>query len=197
MSFKLNFTTENSANRGYVSYLHLLGRSSIIQVTSNSSNNNGTYLTKYVIDGDPNTKYSSLKDTNYYQYLQIHFKNSPIYVTAYSMLYAFPTLYNCYPFHWKVLVSNDGNNFEVLDSQNNNRILEDNKQHIFQISPNKQGKYSYFRIINTGGHPIKGCDGHFYLNEFELFGTISSYNGKIVSCQIRTKITHFFIFLIN
>ena len=189
---KLIFSEENGLNRGYLSFLGTIGKSSFVKVSTNSSSTNEIYDTNYAIDGDWNTKYSSKRESNYYQWLQIHFTTKPILITAYSMLYTNIIQYNCYPYHWKITGSNDGIHFSEIDSQPGNDILKDNQPHVFQVDISKQNQYSYFRIINTGNHPITDCDGILYVNEFELFGSVY-YQVNSSKCFSKTNLVFLFL----
>ena len=166
----IDVSTESYGSRGIISYLYMTNQKDRIIVSTNSENKNTVYSLKYVIDGNPKTKYGSDYSGTYNQYIEIYIVGEPILIKGYSLQYGYPIGNACPPNNWQFAASVDGNEYIPLDIKNNNKILSDSIAHVFPLDAEKYGKYNYFRLYNTG---TCNCPGYLYLNEIELFGTIT------------------------
>ena len=94
------------------------------------------------------------------------------------MLYAFPTLYNCYPYHWKITGSNDGIHFITVDNKKESREEACVPSKIRSYPLYLKHAFYFFRFHQTA----KSCYGKDNINmaEFELFG---SFDNQITCVQ--------------
>ena len=73
---------------------------------------------------------------------------------------------------WNIEGSNDGTKWEVLDSRQNEKSLDDkDASNTFEIT-NSSDFYRYLRIHQTGPNTYKNTDYRFIIRSIEYFGII-------------------------
>lgn len=108
------------------------------------------------------------KDT----WLCFDFKERKVMPTHYSLksLASSKQYYNIQS--WNIEGSNDGTKWEVLDSRQNEKSLDDkDASNTFEIT-NSSDFYRYLRIHQTGPNTYKNTDYRFIIRSIEYFGII-------------------------
>ena len=80
-----------------------------------------------------------------------------------------------HPKSWRIVGSNDGENWDVIDHRTNNSDLNGaHKQHRFECSNNSSNYYRYIRYIQEDICCNDSCKYSIYLTCIEFFGSIST-----------------------
>ena len=182
-------------NRGFLSYLFAIGKGSLIEINASSCIDD-YYLPKYAIDGNSQTRYGSVVKSGYGQYFQIHLKQSRFKIHGYSLQYVNDKAnYPCYPKNWNLRAGNNPDALVDIDTQRENDQCADEKIGYFEISPDNQMDFSYFRIVNMGKNGYG--DSSLYISQFEIYGTVVEDICGLKTCQHKTNINTIAISLLS
>ena len=129
-----------------------------------------------LIDGILGSQYGSYESNTFDQsfYLSVNKRQILLYgYTLYSQTGA-----NCYPKSWDFYVSNDNETWNLTHFERNNNILEPKEPKFFSLEYPIAAKY--MKWTNKGVSNCKNLPS-MYLNEIEIFGRFSPFQGQ-ASC---------------
>ena len=127
----------------------------------------GTSRPRNAVELGTNLNFCSLPKKN--SWIRYDFKGRRVAPTSYSIR---SDDYR-YPKSWVLEVSNDGENWEIVDRRENNEDLKENYATCnFTISARPPGSFRFVRLLQTGENH-EGND-HLALTSLEVFGTLYS-----------------------
>jgi hypothetical protein len=141
--------------------------------------------------------WASCVDTTFSQYIQVRIVGIALDITRYSYENLGKEFYSI---NWDFLGSSDGKKWDVIDTHKDDYILGENP---ITVLPVKRGKYSFFRIKQTGINYYINTDTSYparnilYVRNLDLFGTIwpgiCSHHIKTTYLQWYISITSLFL----
>lgn len=145
-----------------------------IEITSNSCENKQDSNPKFTVDyhknNDQNIYRSNSSSNDPNKTITFDFKNMRVQLSDYAIQSCkFGDEDYCHLKNWVVEVSNDKNEWKIIDSHENDASLN-NKGAKSVFKCNCDNFYRYVQLRQTGNSWYK--DGHLYINLIEFFGKL-------------------------
>ena len=170
-SIQCPFDGSNRLN-GIINYLTLNSGKDIHSIVT-ATNSGESQLAKYALELNNDSIFQSGLYSSYKQWLKYDFGKLQIRPTHYSIRTRTDKCDLANPQHWCIEVSNDDQNWTIIDSRENVTSLQKaNQLDTFEIKneiPTKES-YRYIRLRQTG-KSTGNCE-YLTLTAFEIFGDL-------------------------